>query len=113
MPIKIIKDKITLDELRTLAKERYGDMVKAVIDIKKEIMAVGAEMHVDEEQLLLENGSEQKNLWGMNLYPDGKEFIEFDSMINIRPWQNNRSRGVEDKEMQNKIKKIVSKMVSK
>ncbi len=113
MPIKIIKDKITLDELKILAKERYGDMVKVVLDIEKEIMAAGAEMHVDEEQLLLENGSEQKNLWGINLYPDGKEFVEFDSMINIRPWQHNRSRGVEDKDTQNKIKKIIDKLVDK
>ena len=85
--------------------------IKAVVDIDKEIIAVDSPMHYDCEQLLLENGSNQANLWGINLYLDCDEIddlVEFDSMINLRPAQGNRSRGVEDPEIRNKIKKIVS-----
>lgn len=88
-------------------------MVKAVVDIERSIMAIDAEMHADEEALLIKEGSKQEALWGINLYPDrkGDDFIEFDSMINIKPRQNNRSRSVEDTEIQKKIRKIVSSLV--
>jgi len=98
-----------------MSAKMFGNLVKAVVDVKKEIMAVDAELHADEEALLLENGSEQKNLWGINIYPEmeGSDFVEFDSMINLRPSQNNRSRGVEDIEIQKSILKIVNKLIKK
>ena len=88
-------------------------MVKGVVDIEQEIMALGGELHADEEAFLLENGSQQRNLWGINLYPDmgGADFLEFDSMINIRPSQNNRSRDVEDHQNRKKIQIIIRKLV--
>lgn len=91
----------------------FGNLVKAVVDVDQEIIAVDAELHSDLEALLLENGSKQKSLWGINLYPDlqGDDFIEFDSMINVRPSQNNMSRGVEDKQIREKIIQIVSRRV--
>lgn len=88
------------------------NVIKAVVDIKKEIMAVDSPMHYDCEQLLLENGSSQENLWGVNLYLDSDnidDLVEFDSMINIRPAQGNRTRNVEDKDTQEKIKSVVKK----
>ena len=112
--MKIIKDKILLNELEKMTERMFEDLVKAVVDIEQGIMAVDAELHADEEALLLENNSEQKNLWGINLYPKlrGKEdFIEFDSMINLRPSQNNRSRGVEDGNIRKKIIEIVNKLI--
>jgi len=112
--IRLIKDKISLIELKKVAEERFGDMVKAVADLEMGIMAIGAEMHSDEEDYLLERGSKQDNLWGINLYPDnsGEDFIEFDSMINIRPRQNNRSRGVDDKKIQMRIREVVNKLLN-
>ena len=89
--------------------------IKAVVDVAKGIIAVDSPMHYDCEQLLLDNGSSQQNLWGINLYLDSdniNDLVEFDSMINIRPAQNNRSRGVEDLETQEKIKKVVQKWLS-
>lgn len=74
------------------------------------------EMHADGEMVMLnEEESEQKNLWGINIHPELKmnEMIEFDSMINIRPSQGNRSRSIDSKEMQEKIKKIVFRLVEK
>jgi hypothetical protein len=72
-------------------------MVKVVVDLEKKVIVVDAEMHSDEEGLLLETGSKKADLWGINIYPQkkGTAFIEFDSMINLRPAQNNRSRGIE------------------
>ena len=113
--MKIVKDKIEIIELKEMAKRMFGNLVKAVVDIEKEIMAVDAELHVDEEQLLIEKeNSEPKNLWGLNIYPEenGIKFIEFDSMINLKPAFNNRTRGVENSEIREKIIKIVEKLCS-
>ena len=87
--------------------------LKAVVDVEKGIMAIDAELHADEEAMLLANSSKQANLWGINLYPElsGDDFIEFDSMINLRPSQNNRSRSVDDEVIQNKIKEIINNLV--
>ena len=113
--MKIIDTEITIQELWKMAQESFGNMVKAVVDIKKEIMAVDAELHADEEAYLLEHGSDQRDLWGINLYPEVSEddFVEFDSMINLRPAQGNRSRGVEDAKTQEKIRSIVSTLVTR
>ncbi len=111
--IKIITQKISLAELKKIASERFGDLVKAVVDVEKEIMAIGGNMHADEEQILIEQGSRQKNLWGINIYPEipKNQWIEFDSMINIRPLHNNRTRGVDDPKTQEKIFIIVNKLI--
>ena len=113
--MKIIKDSIAIAELQEMSQKMFGNLVKAVVDIERGIMAVDAELHADEERTLLDNGSKQKDLWGINLYPEltGEDFVEFDSMINLRPSQGNRSRGVDSMEIQNKIQEIVSKLVSK
>ncbi len=113
--MKIVKDKVNIEELKELAQEMFGNLVKAVVDIEQEIMAIGGELHADENALLLENGSKQQNLWGINIYPEipGDNFIEFDSVINLRPTQNNRSQGVDDPEIRAKIIKTVNKLVEK
>ena len=113
--MKIVEDSISFDEIKQMAAGLFGDMVKAVIDVDMELLAVDAELHADLEALLLEHGSKQKNLWGINLYPElpGEGFIEFNSMINVRPSQNNRSRGVEDAAIRAEIAEIVAKKVSK
>ncbi|MBU1032769.1 MAG: DUF5674 family protein [Patescibacteria group bacterium] len=111
--MRIIIEPISLDELQKIAEERFGDMVKAVVDVQKQIMAIGGELHADEEALLLEQGSKQDDLWGINIYPDEapEKQIEFDSMINLRPRQGNRSRSVEDAEIRRKIEEIVRALI--
>lgn len=109
-----IVDSIDIAELTEMAEKMYGNLVKGVVDIEKNILVLDAEMHVDEEQLLLEQGSEQNDLWGINLHPGNfgqDDFVEFDSMINIRPRQQNMSRGVDNPEVQRKIIKIVLEKV--
>jgi len=112
--MKIIEGNISKSELGEIAKNLFGDFVKGVVDIEKGILAVDAELHADLEALLLEKGSKQENLWGINLYPEmsGADFIEFDSMINIRPRQGNRSRDVENIEIREKIIAVVNKLVA-
>ena len=111
--MKIIAGTLTLKELEQMAAGMFGNLVKAVVDVDREIVAVDAELHADLEALLLENGSAQKDLWGINLYPEmkGDDFIEFDSMINMRPSQGNRSRSVDDQEIRRKIISVVIKRV--
>jgi hypothetical protein len=113
MTIQIVRAPITLVELRSLAREQFGDMVKAVVDVGQGIMAIGGELHADEEAILLDQGSRQTDLWGINLYPDATdvERVEFDSMINVRPGQGNRSRSVEDPGRQDRIRAIVRQLV--
>ena len=113
--MKIITQTLTLDELKQMALGMFGDLVKAVVDVDRESIAVDAELHSDLETLLLENGSKQNSLWGINLYLEmqGDEFIEFDSMINMRPSQGNRSRGIENEEIRKKIIAIVLKRIKR
>ena len=105
----LVSEPISRQQLREAGEELYGDMVKAVIDLEKGVMAVGAELHADEEAFLIERNSQQENLWGINLYTTRPmpEMVEFDSMINIRPRQNNRSRGVENPDLREQIIAVV------
>lgn len=110
----LVTDKISISELKTMAEKTFGDFVKAVVDVEKRVMVVDAGMHADEERMLLEKGSEQENLWGINLYPElygSNNWIEFDSMINVRPGQGNRSRGVEGEAIRKRIIEIVNELV--
>jgi hypothetical protein len=111
--MQLVDKNISRDKLKNMSQRFAGGLVKAVVDVKKEIMIVDAPMHADEEKELLDIGSNQDDLWGINLYPDlGEEdFIEFDSMINVRPRMNNFTRGIDDKDLQNKITSIILKLV--
>ena len=111
----IVQQPILCSELQQLARQSFGDLVKAVVDVKQEIIVIDAELHADEEELLLEQGSRQEDIWGINLYPDlsDKDFIEFDSMINLRPSFGNSSRGVDDPQIRERIKEIVFRMVKR
>jgi len=113
MEIRILRKPIPLSDVLALAKDQFGDMVKAAVDIERRVLAIGGELHSDEEALLLEDGSKQEHLWGINIYPEKplEERIEFDSMINIRPSQNNRSRGVENPDIRARILQIVGDMI--
>lgn len=109
----ILNVTVTIDHLKTMAESSFGDMVKAVVDVERELIAVDAELHSDLEVLLLEDGSSQNDLWGINFYPalPGDDFLEFDSMINMRPSQGNMSRGVDDEVTRKKIVAIVNRWV--
>lgn len=108
-----VESPVSLDDIRHMAQQRFGDMVKGVVDLERGIMLLDAEMHSDQEAHLLANGSAQRNLWGINLYPDlpEAEWLEFDSMINLRPSFGNRSRGVDDAATRDAIAALVRQVV--
>ncbi|KKT93147.1 MAG: hypothetical protein UW94_C0009G0071 [Parcubacteria group bacterium GW2011_GWA2_45_14] len=112
--IRLVDQPISRNKLKQIAKQGFGDMVKAVVDIEKELMVLGGDLHADEEAWLLDQGSKQENLWGINIYHelDGPDMIEYDSMINIRPKQNNLSRNVEDKKIREIIAAVVTKLIA-
>jgi hypothetical protein len=111
--MQILSDPITMRQLKTMASHSFGDMVKAVVDVDRGLLAVDAELHSDLEAMLLADGSSQQALWGINFYPDlpGDDFLEFDSMINMRPSQGNVSRGVEDESVRQRIVTIVNRWI--
>jgi Protein of unknown function (DUF5674) len=114
--LQIVRTPVTLTGLEAMAERMFGNLVKAVVDVERGIMAVGGEMHADEEALLLGEGSPQASLWGINLYPaefGSSRFIEFDSVINIRPRQGNRTRSVDDTAARAAITAIVDRLVTR
>jgi hypothetical protein len=112
--MEILSKKFSLQDLGSIAQATFGDMVKAVVDVDRELVAINAELHSDLEALLLKNGSKQAHLWGINLYPEASkdDFIEFDSMINVRPSGGNRSRSVENETIRKKIAEVVQKWIT-
>ncbi len=113
--IVIFRDTLDLEEVQRIAEETFGEMAKAVIDIERQIVAVGGELHADAEALLLEDGSKQADLWGINLFPkdSGTVHIEFLSLINIRPAAGNRTQEIADKGIRDRITHIVTEMAEK
>ncbi len=111
--MKIITQPINHSDLSAMLPGYFGNMIKAVVDVKQGILGLDAELHADIEKEMLTQGSKQSDLWGINLYPemDGEDFIEFDSLINIRPYQSNRSRDVEDPETRKRIIDIVQSLI--
>lgn len=113
MTIDIVRRPTSRARLSSIAEGQFGDMVKAVVDVQRHVLAIGGELHADEEAALLEDGSAQQHLWGINLYPAerGDAWIEFDSLINVRPSQGNRSRQVEHEAIRTAIRQIVASLV--
>ncbi len=112
--VQIVAGQITVAELSAMAEATFGDLVKAVADVRRGLLAVDAGMHSDLEALLLDAGSSQADLWGINLYPaehGTPGFLEFDSMINLRPGQGNRTRSVEDPAIRAAIAELVGRVV--
>ena len=111
--MKVVESQISIEELKEMSLKMYNSLVKAVVDIEKEMLVIDADLHADEEEYLLKLGSKQENLWGINIYPnfEKEKRIEFDSMINLRPSYGNNSRGVDNEDIQKKILEIVNSKI--
>ena len=111
--VEILRSATSRARLASLAEAQFGDVVKAVVDVRRRVMAIGGEQHSDEEAALIEDGSAQEDVWGINLYPaeQGDAWLEFDSMINVHPSQGNRSRIVEDGALRDRLREIVTTLV--
>ena len=113
--MRIIQSKINISEIWDNREIQNTDLLKIVIDVNRRIIAADAEMHADLEEVLIENGSDQKDLWGANLFPgrEASEFIEYTSFINIRPAQDNKSMEVQNNQIRDSIKKIINELIEK
>ena len=111
--IKMIDRKLSEAEINQFLGNPYSETIKFVVDLKKEIIALGGEMHADGETLLLNQGSRQEDLWGANYYPHrtGEEKIEYVSFINIRPSARNLGMDVRDPKLRDKIKAVAEKIL--
>ncbi len=111
--IKIIKKPVSLKEVREIAKETHGDMVKGAADVERNIIALGGEWHIDANNELLADGSQQNNIWGFNIYPyEKKDFaLEYISLINIRPSQGSREMEIKDEKIREQIKSIIKQLI--
>ncbi len=111
--MEILRNPITKQQLKDRYSSIFGSMTKGVADIEKGLIALDGEMHADLEQILLEKGSEQENLWGFNLFngEEGDGFIEYTSLINIRPQQGNKSMEIVDKGIRSAVRKLVEKYI--
>ena len=111
--IIVIDEPISKNEILEEVELLRDELVKATVDVQRKIIAIWGELHVDEEQILLEMGSNQSDLWWINLYldKDKSERIEYDSMINLRPRDGNFSRWVDDEEKREQIRQIVYDLI--
>jgi len=112
--LKIIDSSVSKEEILRKYNHFFKNMTKAVVDLKKEIIALDGELHADLEALLIEKGSRQKGLWGINLYLEKplKERIEYTALINIRPSQDNPSMEIENTKIKKKIGEVVNKLIN-
>lgn len=112
--IQIIDKKISSEQIRQHLGQPFDEMVKFVVDIQKQIMALGGRMHADGEKILLENGSKQEDLWGGNWYPNHPEDsrVEYTSLINIRPRMGNRAMEIQDLSLRQKVKAIAERLLA-
>lgn len=110
MEILIVHEPVSEETLLSLAKEWHVSLVKGVADIKTGAIALGGEWHMDANNRLIAEGSEQKNIWGFNLYPKekGDAAIEYISLINIRPAQGNRSMEITDEEIRRAVRRVAA-----
>ena len=110
--VVVLEQRIEAAVLRRLV-ERFEDMVKFVVDVERGVIAIGGEMHSDADEVLLESGSRQADLWGANYYPGrGREScIEFTSFINIRPSAGNRGMEVQDEALRARVRAITFALV--
>lgn len=107
--IYILHAKVNAKQVTEMLKE-YESMIKIVVDIRRRILAGGGEMHSDCESMLLEDGSEQDDLWGANWYP-AEQNIVFESLINIRPRLGNRSILIQSDELRGQVESITREIL--
>ncbi len=111
--ITILHSPIMRDALLRHLDQPFPDMIKCVVDLEREVVAIGGELHADAEELMLEEGSRQKDVWGANLYPNASpgERLEYSALINIRPSMGNRSMEVQDAGIRERIRRVIEKLI--
>ena len=109
MKIQIIQHRATEKEIREMLEE-LEIYIKLAVDVERNILAGGGEYHADCEEILLEDGSHQENIWGADWYPESRT-VGFGALINIRPQQGNRGMEIEDPKLRANIETIVRRLL--
>jgi hypothetical protein len=109
MKILIIRNRASQEQVREML-EGLETYIKLAVDVERDILAGGGEYHVDCEEVLLEDGSRQENIWGADWYPEHRK-VEFGALINIRPDQGNRSMEIEDPKLRAKIETMIRRLL--
>jgi len=104
MTIHIVRQRATEKEINEMLEE-LKTYIKLAVDVERNILAGGGEYHADCEEVLLEDGSRQEDIWGADWYPEHRK-VEFGALINIRPRQGNRSMEIEDPKLRDRIETI-------
>jgi hypothetical protein len=107
--IHLLRSKATVEQVSEMLEE-YESMIKIVVDIRRRILAGGGEMHADCESVLLDDGSEQDDLWGANWYPAEQEIV-FESLINIRPRLGNRGILIQSEQLRQQVASVTSEIL--
>lgn len=113
--IVIVTERIDPRVLRELVERFFVEMVKIVVDLRREIVAVGGDLHCDAERMLLDDGSDQDDLWGANYYPGKGEAdcLEFNSLINVRPARGNRGIVIEDPSIREHLRSVTIRRIGR
>lgn len=113
MQIVIVEDALPLAQVKDIAQEYYETMIKGVVDVDREVVALGGEWHMDANNCLIAHGSKQEHCWGFNYVFDGQGggTIEYHSLINIRPAQGNPSMEVLDNLLRERMADIIMKRI--
>ena len=107
--IHLLRQRATSEQIVQMLEE-YEEMIKIVVDIRRRVLSGGGEMHADCESVLLEDGSEQDDLWGANWYPS-EQRIAFESLINIRPRLGNRNILIQSQELREAVESITREIL--
>ena len=109
MSLHLLKNTTSINDVRILAQEDYGTMIKGTVDIVEKKVALGGDYHMETCELLVENGSNHTNIWGFNIrFDEGQgELLEFDSLVNIKPAIGNKNRSIENPETIQEATKII------
>lgn len=113
MALKIIKEKISQQELQKIAEAVYGTMVKMAVDIQKKIIALGAEWHSECQEALINRGSQTKDIWGVNLVlkKPSNERLEFIALINVKPSSGHYDMEITDEKIKKEIRRITDRLI--
>lgn len=107
--IHLLKQSASLSQIEEMLQQ-YEGMIKIVVDIRRRFLSGGGEMHADCESVLLDDGSEQDDLWGANWYPS-EQRIEFESLINIRPRLGNRNILIQDENLRKQVESVTREIL--
>lgn len=107
--IHIVRSKATPQQLKDML-EALETYVKLAVDIRRGVVAGGGILHADCEAELLNDGSQQEDIWGADWFPKSQK-VQFEALINIRPRQGNQSMEIQDSGIRSEVESIATELL--